>query len=107
MQRRVELLPSWSILGWLSLTDRPAEDVRLSALSKARLGEFFDSLQVMSASVLPYRNKTYVFLTILINCEVDCTKRPSSNLLLNDILINTVLGSAVVFTGYVLGVCIQ
>jgi hypothetical protein len=35
------------------------------------------------------------------------SERPSSNLLFDDVLIDSVLGCAIIFTGYVLGMSIE
>ena len=64
-----------------------AEEVGLGAFAQARLGELLDG----------------VFLAILVDGEVDGAKGAAANLLLDQVLVDAVLGGAVIFAVAVLG----
>ena len=86
----------WRIEAYASRQSAPsisgsAKEVRLGAFAQARLGELFDG----------------IFLAILVDGEVDCAERASSNLLLDQVLVDAVLGGAVIFAVAVLGARIE
>lgn len=68
-----------------------AEEVRLGTFAQARLGELFDG----------------ILLAILVDGEVDCAKGAAPNLLLDQVLVDAVLGGAVIFAVAVLGARIE
>lgn len=68
-----------------------AEQVGLGAFAQARLGELLDG----------------VLLAILVDGEVDGAKGATANLLLDQVLVDAVLGGAVVFAVAVLGAGIE
>ena len=81
MQRRVEAMSTAAP----PLTDWPAQDVRLSSLSEARLGKLLDC----------------ILCAILVYSDVDCAKRAAANLLFDGILVDSVLSTSIVLTSYV------
>lgn len=68
-----------------------AEEIGLGALAQARLGELLDG----------------VLLAILVDGEVDGAKGAAANLLLDQVLVDAVLGAAVIFAVAVLGAGIE
>ena len=50
---------------------------------------------------------TYEFLAILIKGKVDCAEGASPNLLLDDVLVDAMLSSTVIFACDVLGVSVE
>ena len=68
-----------------------AEQVGLGAFAQARLGELLDG----------------VLLAILVDGEVDGAKGATANLLLDQVLVDAVLGGAVIFAVAVLGARIE
>ncbi len=68
-----------------------AQEVGLGALAQARLGELLDGILV----------------AILVDGEVDGTKRATANLLLDQVLVDTVLSGAVILAVAVLGAGIE
>ena len=87
-QRGIEAYAGWQ--GASSIAG-PAEEFRLGAFAQARLGELFDG----------------ILLAILVDGEVDCAKGAPSNLLLDQVLVDAVLGGAVIFAVAVLGARIE
>ena len=68
-----------------------AEQVRLGAFAQTRLGELLDG----------------ILLAILVDGEVDGAERAAANLLLDQVLVDAVLGGAVIFAVAVLGARIE
>jgi hypothetical protein len=50
---------------------------------------------------------SHIFLAILVNGQVNCAKRPAANLLSHQVLVDAVLGSAVILAVTVLGTRIE
>lgn len=88
VQRGVEANAGWE--GASSIAGS-AEQVRLGAFAKARLGELLDG----------------VLLAILVDSEVDGAERAAANLLLDQVLVDAVLGGAVILAVAVLGARIE
>ena len=44
---------------------------------------------------------TYIFVAVLIYCQVYRTERASSDLLLNNILVDTMFGNSIILTCYI------
>ena len=63
----------------------------MGAFAQARFGELFDG----------------IFLAVLVDGEVDCAEGASANLLLDQVLVDAVLGGAVIFAVAVLGARIE
>jgi len=68
-----------------------AEEVRLGAFAQTRLGELLDG----------------ILLAILVDGEVDSAERAAANLLLDQVLVDAVLGAAVILAVAVLGAGIE
>jgi hypothetical protein len=68
-----------------------AEEVRLGAFAQTRLGELFDG----------------ILLAVLVDGEVDSAEGATANLLLDQVLVDAVLGAAVIFAVAVLGAGIE
>ena len=69
----------------------PAEEVRLGAFAQARLGELLDG----------------ILLAVLVDGEVDGAEGATANLLLDQVLVDAVLGAAVILAVAVLGARIE
>lgn len=76
----------------------------MCSFPEARFGEFLDSLDNLWSASLSLKGNSpvgyaaHVFCAILIGGEMYSTKGPSSNLLLNDILIDAVDSATIVVT---------
>jgi hypothetical protein len=129
MERRVEAYAGWQgahpfARGWA------AEEIGLGAFAKSRLGELLDSLRhVSSAKAIAYQPGyphrcvwrmcvchgqrcveswcPHIFLTVLVDGEVDSSKGAATNLLLDQVLVDAVLGAAVILAVAVLGARIE
>lgn len=88
VQRGIEANAGWE--GAASIAGA-AEQVRLGAFAQTRLGELLDG----------------ILQAILVDGEVDGAERASPNLLLDQVLIDAVLGGAVIFAVAVLGARIE
>lgn len=74
----------------------------LCAFSQAGFGEFFNSLvHVRLRRGSGIRTSTYIFSAILINCYVNSTKRATTNLLLDGVLVDPMLSTPIVLTGHI------
>ena len=107
VERRIEALLACGDLGGLSLTFRPAENMRLRSLTKTCLGEFLDCLVWFSFLPSVGLCPSYIFVTILVHRKMYSSERPSSNLLFDNVLIDSVLGCAVISTADIFGTSIE
>lgn len=107
VERRIETLSSCGHLGRLSLAFGPAEKVRLRSLAETGLGEFLDGLAWFSFCASIHFCLSYIFMAVLVHRKMHGSKRPSSNLLLDNVLVYSVLSCAVIFIGDVLGMSVQ
>lgn len=91
MQRRIEAQArSQSALPSIPRT-RPSEEVGLGALPQARFRELFNR----------------IFLAILVDSQVDSAEGAAADLLLDQILVDAVLGGAVILAVAVLGARVE
>jgi hypothetical protein len=87
-QRGIEANAGWQ---GASTVAGSAEQVRLGAFAQTRLGELLDG----------------ILLAVLVDCEVDGAEGTPANLLLDQILVDAVLGGAVILAVAVLGARIE
>jgi hypothetical protein len=107
VERRIEALFTSGDLARRPLTFWSAEKVRLRSLTKSCLGEFLDCLAWFSPCGSMHLAYPYIFMAILVYRKMYGSERPSSNLLFDNVLVDSVLRCTVVFTGYVLGMSIE
>lgn len=78
-----------------------AENIRLGAFSQSCFRKLLDGLVAAISHGLHLElvlRSSYKFLTILISSEMDSAKRAPSYLIFDDVLIDTMLRSAIVLT---------
>jgi hypothetical protein len=107
VERGIEALLACGDLGGLSLNVRPAENMRLRSLTKTCLGELLDCLSLVQLLSSVQLWLSYIFVAILVHCKMYSSKRPSSDLLFDNVLIDSVLGCAVISTRYIFGMSIE